>query len=208
VEVYPEALPPWIARASPTQPELVLQSVRACGVQTLDLRPAMAAAKGLGRLYQHHDSHWTNIGALVAYNAMAQALGQPWAIAPRDMHWRPAQATQSDLVRLSGALDLAPEILPEPPEGPDSRPTDGGLGDLDHGINPPAFEIPGARPGPPLLIVGDSYTSDYMAQYFRRSGPSLAWIHQDDCRFDRRILERVRPAWVVLAPADRQETCR
>jgi hypothetical protein len=124
------------------------------------------------------------------------------------MQWRPVPAPQSDLVRLSGALDHVPEAVPEPPEGPDSRPTGGGLDDLEHGINPPAFLIPGARPGRPLLIVGDSYTSDFMPQYFRRSGPALAWIHQDECRFDRRILDRIHPAYVVLAPADRQEICR
>jgi hypothetical protein len=207
-EVYPEAVPNWVPRGPVTQPELVLRAVRACGVVPLDLRPAMQAARGQGRLYQHHDSHWSNIGALAAYNGVVRALGQAdWSIAPETMRWRPVRAVESDLVRLSGLLDLPAELLPEPPEGPDGRPTTGAVEGLDHGVYPPAFLQP-PQPGPTVLIVGDSYTSDFMPQYFRRAGVRLAWIHQADCRFDRRVFDRVRPDFVVLAPADRQESCR
>jgi hypothetical protein len=207
-EIYPEAVPDWVPRGSPTQPERVLQAAGACGVRPLDLRPAMRAAKAGEKLYQHHDSHWTNAGALVAFNGMTAALGQPWTIAPQTLGWTPMPARESDLVRLSGAQGLPVELLPLPPEGPDSRPETGGLTDLEHGVYPPAFLVPGRSPHPVVLIVGDSYTSDFMAQYFRRAGVSLAWIHQAQCRFDRRILDRVRPDMVVLMPASREETCR
>jgi hypothetical protein len=207
-EIYPEAVPDWVPRGSPTQPERVLAAARACGVQPLDLRPAMQAAKGGEPLYQRHDSHWTNAGALVAFNGLAQALGQPWTIAPGAMGWKPAPAKDSDLVRLAGAQGLEPELIPQPPEGPDSRPETGGLTDLQHGSYPPAFLVPGRAAHPVVLIVGDSYTSDFMAQYFRRAGVTLAWIHQAQCRFDRRVFDRVKPDMVVLAPASREETCR
>jgi hypothetical protein len=206
-EVYPEAVPDWVPKGPVSQPELVLRAARACGVAPLDLRPAMLAAKGQGSLYQHHDSHWTNIGALVAFNGMARALGQPWSLAPEAMHWRPMKATESDLVRLSGLVDLPAEILPQPPRGPDSRPLTGAVPGLSHGIYPPAFLQP-PQPGPTVLIIGDSYTSDFMPQYFRKAGVRLAWIHQADCRFDRRIFERMHADAVVLMPADRQEACR
>lgn len=208
VEVYPEALPDWVPRGAPAQPERVLQAARACGVQPLDLRPAMRAARGGEPLYQRHDSHWTNAGALVAFNSMAGALGQPWTIAPGTLGWKPTPARDSDLVRLAGAQGLAAELIPEPPQGPDARPETGGLTDLEHGVYPPAFLVPGRNPHPVVLIVGDSYTSDFMAQYFRRAGVTLAWIHQAQCRFDRRILDRVRPDMVVLMPASREAACR
>ena len=168
----------------------------------------MLAAKGREKLYQHHDSHWTNAGALVAFNAMAGALGQPWTIAPQTLGWTAQPARDSDLVRLSGAPELAAELIPQPPEGPDSRPETGGLADLEHGIFPPAFLVPGRSPRPVVLIVGDSYTSDFMAQYFRRAGVTLAWVHQAQCRFDLRVLDWVRPDMVVLMPASREEVCR
>ncbi len=204
-EIYPEALADWVPRGPVTQSDLVLKAVHGCGAPVLDLRPAMLAAKGQGGLYQHHDSHWTNIGALVAFNGVAQALGQPWSIDPAAMDWRPTKATESDLVRLSGLVNLPDEMLPEPPEGPDGRPA-GEVEGLDHGIYPPAF-LTSAASGSTVLIVGDSYTSDFMPQYFRRAGVRLAWIHQADCRFDRRIFDRVRPDIVVLMPASRQAAC-
>jgi hypothetical protein len=208
VEIYPEAVPDWIPRGSPNQPDLVLSAARACGAATLDLRPAMRAAKAGERLYQHHDSHWTNAGALVAFNGVARAFGQPWTIDPARLGWRLAKPFDSDLVRLAGAVDLPQELAPEPPEGPDLAPESGRLPDIPHGVYPPPFIVQGGRPGPTVLIIGDSYAADFVEQYFRRSGVTLAWIHQADCGFDRRIFDRAKPDFVVLMPAARLESCR
>ena len=207
-EIYPEALPEWTPRGSPTQPDLVLQDARACGAQALDLRPAMLAAKAGERLYQHHDSHWTNAGALVAFNGVARALGQPWSIAPAAMGWRPGRPADSDLVRLGGGFGLRQELAPEPPQGPDGAPTQGLIEELAVRPYPPPFLQPAAAAHPVVLVIGDSYTADFIGQYFRRAGVSWAWTHQAECRFDRRILDRVRPDFVVLAPVSRFEFCR
>lgn len=213
VEVYPEAAPDWLTLQRPTQPEMVLQAVRACGARTLDLRPAMLAAKGPGsgalgeKLYQHHDSHWTNAGALVAFNGVAAALGEPWAIDPKSLSWRAGKPYDSDLVRLSGAFDVPQELAPEPPEGPSAQPSGDPWPDLARPPYPPAFVQAAARAHPTVLVIGDSYTADFWPQYFRRAGTSMAWIHQAECRFDRRILERVKPDIVVLAPVSRFESC-
>lgn len=207
VEIYPEAAPDWIPHGSPNQSDLVLQAASACGARTLDLRPAMRALRSSELLYQHHDSHWTNAGALAAFNGVARALGQPWAIDPRTLGWRAAKPFDSDLVRLAAAFDLPQELVPEPPEGPDLAPVAGRLNDIPHGAYPAPFLIPGRRPRPRVLLVGDSYAADFIEQYFRRAGVTLAWIHQADCRFDRRIFDRVHPDIVVLMPAARLEFC-
>jgi hypothetical protein len=207
-EVYPEALPDWIPRRTPTQPDLVLADVRACGVPALDLRPAMRAAKPTGKLYQHHDSHWTNAGALVAFDGIAEALGQPWAIDAKSLGWRPGKPFDSDLVRLSGDFSLPQELVPEPAEGPDLAPENGRFEDLKVSPYPAPFTQPGRGPYPLVLVIGDSYTADFFGQYFRRAGVSWAWSHQAECRFDRRIFDRVKPDFVVLAPASRLESCR
>ena len=165
-------------------------------------------SRGGEKLYQHHDSHWTNAGALVAFNAVVQALHQPWTIAPQALHWRPGRPFDSDLVRLSGLVGLPDELAPEPPEGAAAAPTAGRIEDLDHGIYDPAFIAPGRTPGPRVLIIGDSYAADFMPQYFARAGVTLAWIHQDECRFDPRIFQLVKPDFVVLMPISRFESCR
>jgi len=208
LEVYPEAAPNWLALRRPTQPDLVLEAARACGARTLDLRPVMLAAKPSGEaLYQHHDSHWTNAGALVAFNGVVAAVGQPWAIDPKSLGWRPGKPFDSDLVRLAGAFDLPQELAPEPPEGPSVAPANGPWPDLDRPPHPPAFLQAAARAHPVVLVIGDSYTADFWPQYFRRAGVSLGWIHQAECDFDRRIFDRVKPDIVILAPASRLESC-
>ncbi|MGZ3344127.1 MAG: alginate O-acetyltransferase AlgX-related protein [Caulobacteraceae bacterium] len=207
LEVYPEAAPDWLTLRRPTQPERILEDAGACGARTLDLRPAMLGAKGLEKLYQHHDSHWTNAGALVAFNAVAAALGEPWGIDPKSLGWRPGKPYDSDLVRLSGAFDLPQELAPEPPEGPSVAPVNGPWPDLARPPYPPAFVQAAPRAHPMVLVIGDSYTADFWPQYFRRAGVGLAWIHQAECRFDRRIYDRVKPDIVILAPASRLEFC-
>jgi hypothetical protein len=209
LEVYPEAAPDWLQLRRPTQPQRVLDAARACGAATLDLRPAMLAAKAGETLYQHHDSHWTNAGALVAFNAVAGALGEEgWAIDPASLGWRPGKPFDSDLVRLAGAFDLPQELAPEPPEGPSVAPETGRMPDLGRAPYPPPFLAPGARAHPVVLVIGDSYTADFWPPYFRRAGVTLAWSNQAECRFDRRIYDRVKPDVVVLAPVSRLETCR
>jgi len=207
-EIYPEALPDWVARRTPTQPDLVFQAVRRCGIEPLDLRPVMLAAKAGEKLYQHHDSHWTNAGALIAFNGMARALGQPWAIDPASLGWKPAKPLDSDLVRMGGAFDLPQELAPEPPGGPDMAPGAGRFPDLQTSPYPAPFLEVNGSPRPLVLVIGDSYTADFLRQYFRKAGVSWAWANQADCRFDRRIFDRVKPDFVVLAPASRLESCR
>jgi hypothetical protein len=73
---------------------------------------------------------------------------------------------------------------------------------------PAPFLAPGAAPRPVVLVIGDSYTADFMGQYFRRVGATWAWAHAAECRFDRRILDRVKPDVVVLMPVSRLESCR
>jgi len=204
-EIYPEVLPEWLARGAPSQTDLVLQAARACGVDPLDLRPVMRAAKPSAQLYQRRDSHWTEHGALAAFDAVARRLGKPWALDPKALPWAAAVRTDSDLARLSGEV-AGPgerlEVLPAAPEAP------GAVGDLPHGIYPPAFQTLPPRPVASVLIVGDSYAGEYMSPLFWRAGVSLTWIHQAECRFDRRILDRAKFDAVVLMPSSRFTECR
>ena len=208
VEIYPEALPDWVPRGSPTQTDLVLRAASHCGLQPLDLRPALKAAKGLGQLYQHHDTHWTDLGAMLAFDAVAQRLRRPWGIDPSKAPWRWRVNTDSDLIRLSGDARLPPEPIPTFAPAPDFAMGPGRLGDLDHGVYKPGFESrpPGATVT--VLVIGDSYTSDFVAPLFWRAGVALAWVHQAECGFDRRVLDRVRPDVILLMPSSRFAECR
>jgi hypothetical protein len=204
-EIYPEVLPDWLPRGAPTQPDLVLRAVRACGVDPLDLRPVLQAAKPSAQLYQRRDSHWTERGALVAFDAVARRLGEPWALDAKALPWASVVRTDSDLERLSGQVGGPGErvdALPAAAEEP------GAIGDLKHGVYPPGFQVPSASLGPAVLIIGDSYAAEYMPPLFQRAGVSLTWIHQAECGFDRRIFDRLKFDVVLLMPSSRFAECR
>ena len=208
--IFPESLPDWAPVHTPTQSDLIFADVQACGVKPVDLRPVLRASKGLGRLYQHHDSHWTPRGALVAYNQLAQALGRPaWVIPPQRLTWISTPNTEPDLVRLSGRSDVLPEGVSEPAMGAyDVKPLSRApIGAIRDDAEFPSFVSASGRPGPTVLVIGDSYSAYYVSPYFLPFVSRFAWIHQQSCNFDRRVFDRIKPDYVVLMPVDREASC-
>src|SRR5205814_1172135 len=66
--IYPEYLPPWVARAPRTRFDRVAHALASIpGLNFIDLRPALTAAKAGERVYYMTDSHWNYLGASVAY---------------------------------------------------------------------------------------------------------------------------------------------
>jgi hypothetical protein len=103
--IYPEFLPDW-ARAAPDAPIEAL--VQAADPRiAVDTRPALRAAHDLAGppLYLRTDSHWTALGARVAYGALARAAAtedptRAW-LAPADVGAaRAVDVPAGDLARL------------------------------------------------------------------------------------------------------------
>jgi hypothetical protein len=207
-EIYPEHAPAWAGPPQrPTDLDRVLAKAAACGVATLDLRPALLAAKPQGRLYRTTDSHWTPRGALVAYNAMATALGHTgWTRDPQALAWVRQIRRDGDLPRLA-RQEARPEVFETYPDATVHeevrRPIEGASWSA---AAPYALRGAGGRER--LLVVGDSFTADSAGAAFAPFVAAFAWVHQDQCAFDRRILQQVRPDLVILAPAEREMRCR
>jgi alginate O-acetyltransferase complex protein AlgJ len=72
--IYPEQLPADFPQPGRSAMTRVLAALRAAGVTTVDVRPAISAAKTQGLVYSKGDTHWTDIGAYAAYRAVAEAL--------------------------------------------------------------------------------------------------------------------------------------
>ena len=76
--IYPEFLPAWLqplVKDSHTKLDQLIGYLRDHStVEILDLRPELRAAKKLGPLYQMTDSHWNEVGAFVACEAVVRAL--------------------------------------------------------------------------------------------------------------------------------------
>ncbi len=73
--IYPEFIPARHTRVgTPMLDQLLAHLKRNSDLEILDLRPALAAAKQTGRLYDKTDSHWNERGAYIAYQAMMERL--------------------------------------------------------------------------------------------------------------------------------------
>ncbi|MHB8285366.1 MAG: alginate O-acetyltransferase AlgX-related protein [Caulobacteraceae bacterium] len=207
--IYPEALPDWVPRGRASASDRILARTKACGVAAVDLRPPLLAAKPSGSIYFHHDTHWTPKGALIAYNALAMALKRPeWRVDVHQLVWRRTHEQNQDLARLSGAGNLPVEPMETPDLTARTDSLHEGLmnGVSDYGARASFIDETG-HPGLTVLVIGDSFSADFMAPDFAAAVGRFAWIHQQGCGFDWRVFDAVKPDYVILMPTDRFASC-
>jgi alginate O-acetyltransferase complex protein AlgJ len=208
-EIYPEKAPAWAGPARrPTDYDRVVAGVRRCGVTALDLRRVLISAKPQGRLYRATDSHWTPRAWLLGYDALAAAMGRTdWLLPAERSSWQAVDLTGGDLPRLAGLETRTERVeihdwMHLPPEARKAP-----IGGVTSKMGQP-FLVETGRAGPTVLIVGDSFTVDSLPPLFARFAGKVAWIHQDECGFDWRVIERVKPDYVLLAASEREARCR
>ncbi len=74
--VYPEYLPGHIDEGGPKRLDQLLPTLDALGVEYLDLRSDIVAAKAGGEdLYYKNDTHWNTIGGFYAFRSIMKTLG-------------------------------------------------------------------------------------------------------------------------------------
>ena len=85
--IYQDDVPYWAQNhGRQTEYDLFLAELKARGIKTVDLRPALTEARKQGEVYLMNDAHWTARGAIAGFNAVAEADGHPdWAIDADDV---------------------------------------------------------------------------------------------------------------------------
>ena len=200
--------PDWAGPAKrPNLYDRISNQTARCGATTVDLRPDLLAVKRTRLAYRKLDSHWTLRGSLTAYNRVVGAMGQvDWRIAPESLTWATVNLDNGDLPRLAGQVAAKETVEIHALTGlpPESRKTM--IEGLGHTTAQP-FVIDMGHAGPTVLILGDSYTAEPMPPYFARFAGKVAWAHQDFCAFDWRLIDRVKPDYVLVAPVEREAAC-
>ncbi len=73
--IYPEHLPAWIGPpAKPSPYDRVVAALQTSGVDFIDLRPVLRAAKAHDRVYYMTDSHWNFNGAIAGYDTIMREV--------------------------------------------------------------------------------------------------------------------------------------
>jgi hypothetical protein len=201
-------LPAWAAAKPPkTEYDLMLAALAARGVAAVDLRPTLLAANSLRPVYRKTDTHWNRLGALVAYNAAVEALGEPgWVIDPDRVFREFEPATGGDLARLlaidadvgdeDAVIDLSPY---RPPPVVRTR--------IDTQFESGGDLVEAPRDGPTVVVIGDSFTQGFWQDYFSLHARRYVWIHHEQCGFVVALVESFDPQIVILAPTERQMFC-
>ena len=200
--VYQDDLPDWAQnRGRRTEYDLFLVGLAARNVKAIDLRPVMAEARSEGPAYFRHDTHWTALGALMAYNAVVEADGRPgWRLDPATALSSSSPHRGGDLARLLGVQDSVTEEAEELmlPQGEKTLLTAGPYGDY--------VETSG-RPGPTVMIIGDSFTAAHLEPMLLQHAGRVVWLASQHCGFDWAAVQRFRPDEVWWMPNERFLIC-
>ncbi len=166
--IYPEHLPRWLsARAGETPLDQLMDHFREKPeTPLLDLRPAILASKAKRRLYYQTDSHWNDLGGYLGYRAIFEKLARRFPRLERleesDLETSRRTGYSGDL---SGSLNLTGIVtetatLMRP--GPGHRAREVAMGpEVSAALKQrlgPATRWKTDRPGPRLLIFGDSFS--------------------------------------------------
>jgi hypothetical protein len=201
-------LPVWAAAAPAiSEYDLMMQALASRQVPAMDLRIPLRAANVSRQMYRPADTHWNKLGALIAYNAVAEALRRPaWVIDPARVFRGFENVPGGDLARMLGVsadvndvdanIDLAAYApLPLKTSAIDTQRDAGG--DLTET----------GRKGPTVLILGDSFTQHYWRQYFALHAGRYIFMHHEYCGFVQNLVEGYHPDIVILAPTERVMFC-
>lgn len=202
-------LPTWAAnKPAVSEYDAMMAALAQRGVAAVDLRPPLFAANSVWPVYRRTDTHWNKLGALVAYDAVVDALGRhDWTIDPRRVLRGFEPAPGGDLARLlavssvvvdeDARIDLSP-YAPAPFK----------VSMVDTHFESGGDLIDTGRDGPIVLVIGDSFTQHFWQDYFSLHASRYLWIHHEGCRFARDIFDRYRPDVVILAPTERLMFCQ
>jgi len=211
--VYQDDLPSWARNPGvKTEYDLMLEELAARGVKTVDLRPALKEARASGETYFLYDLHWNVRGALAAFNAIVEADGHPdWKIDPSTAIGPPMKRQGGDIATLAGVADKVVETtrsLALKVVGRDERLSHGVEGRIEAARDMPDHAIVSGRPGPTIMVIGDSFTVEYLPLFLSQHVGRAVWFHHNYCGFDWASIDKIRPDEVWWAPVERYLVCR
>jgi alginate O-acetyltransferase complex protein AlgJ len=201
--IYQDDLPVWVQKGErKNEYDLFLADLEARGVKTVDMRPAMKRARANGEAYLMHDTHWTARSAVLAFNAIAEADGHPdWALDPDSSIGPPAERKGGDVARIMGVEDEVSETVQEL-----ALPARGKSEDLSPGPMPD-WVLTSGRPGPTVMVIGDSFTASYFPPMLAEHVGRAIWLNHRECGFDWNWIEKFQPDEVWWVPTERFLIC-
>ena len=208
--VYPELLPAWVTRlGKQTRADQLLSRLAAqTSIDVLDLREVMLAAKaGHPLLFSRTDSHWNDLGAYIAHEAIARRLARWFPSVAIDgvdaVQIEPTTNPKGDLARLMGYLSLPGDFFyvktPTAPGAKEISATQVASALRGNSEDHRVFEKEGA-PIPRAVIFRDSFmtaVTPFLVELFKHA--ELRWSRD----FDYELVSAQCPDVVIFELVER-----
>jgi hypothetical protein len=149
-----------------------------------------------------HDTHWTARSAVLAFNAVAEADGHPdWRLDPQSSIGPPAERKGGDVARIIGVEDEVSEAVQELALPPGGKSQDLSPGPM------PDWVLSSGRPGPTIMVIGDSFTASYFPPMLAQHVGRAIWLNHRECGFDWNWIDKLHPDEVWWMPTERFLIC-
>jgi alginate O-acetyltransferase complex protein AlgJ len=200
--IYQDDLPQWARnRRRQTEYGALIENLASRDVRAIDLRPTLRAAQAEGPAYYMHDTHWTPRGALAAFNAVAEADAHAdWRIDAKSALGPLTNRKGGDLARMFGVQDSVSEQSEDLtlPAGTKVLLSSDPFGDYVETSN---------KPGPTIMIIGDSFTGGDFATMAAQHAGRVIWVDHRHCGFDWAAIDKFHPDEVWWMPNERFLIC-
>ena len=200
--IYSEFLHPWNFAVGPTITDQIVQELGRRNVDGIvDLREILKEKARTDQVYGRYDTHWNDLGAYFAYQEIMKSIPDAHQVAREDLVFYKGE--RGELSRLIGYPGLKEESLM-----------------LDMKRSNLAYDhdkVPGARQYmregwtsrtaspelPSALFLIDSFTEEFMYKYLAPSFNEALFMHHQGMQFDRELIERFSPNYVVYMIVER-----
>lgn len=211
--IYPEFLP---ERVTQVRQRLymddLLKSLPAnAQFDILDLRGPLIQAKSIGRLYLRTDSHWNQLGAAVASDAIIERLSSWFPELPRRKNQNAFQTRKikgGDLAQLMGLENNLHEeaiVVPKASQRLRPAPLRSQIKRKGRAVGNAAVELDGGKQRRNAIITGDSFTNGlnvFLPTHFRRTLKIRPLVSFGD-PFFQSIIEMEKPDVYIELVVDR-----
>lgn len=204
-DIYPENRPSWMPghRVNTEVDEIISASKKAGFDQIVDPREAIFQERHNQKLYDEYDTHWTGLGAYIAYKQLMTRLSKDFAgMQPLPLTaFTPVGLSKAgiprDLSLMLGIADFVPHdrvsfagMVTHPPEKTTF------LSDNHSWVGPQVLHTD-AKTGKTLLLLRDSFSTELLP-LLKEHFDTIVMAHVQDGFFRTDLIEKFKPDAVAI----------
>lgn len=197
--IYPEFLPAGIGTSGKAcRMDQAIGALRSAGLDVIDLREPLRAAKPSGQLYYRTDTHWNDAGAFLAYQIVASELEKAF---PALDTWSAGDFRKEAQVKSGDLSNLVPLVNPLSEEAEVLQPVRERKAQIRQGDGEKTIISEAENPANPNAVVfRDSFFMGllpFFAENFNHA------VYRWSTDFDENLIATEKPDLVIYELAER-----